>query len=197
MAGGSRAEREVQVRDSAQRAAAVVMPIDFRTMRDTSDGGATILLGNGCPDRAVSQSRGSIRSMSASPVGTSGSLSHSETITVVFTAKRVLATQGPHATGRIYRGRGDALSLDRRGQTARACRLAGSHEGEALGAELLSLSQIGEVPGAVDGRFRLIHNGVRGQDDGTNNRLAGAVGELPVARMRGQQDQGNGRRGCG
>ena len=114
-AGGSRAEREVQVRDSAQRAAAVVMPIDFRTMRDTSDGGATILLGNGRPYRAVAQSRGSIRSMSASPVGTSGSLSHSETITVVFTAKMVLATQGPHESTRNYRRRGDALSLDRHG----------------------------------------------------------------------------------
>ena len=96
MAGGSRAEREVQVRDSAQRAAAVVMPIDFRTMRDTSDGGATILLGNGRPYRAVAQSRGSIRSMSASPVGKSGSLSHSETITVVFTAKK--GSCNPRAT---------------------------------------------------------------------------------------------------
>jgi hypothetical protein len=109
MAGGSRAEREVQVRDSAQRAAAVVMPIDFRTMRDTSDGGATILLGNGRPYRADAQSRGSIRSMSASRVGTSGSLSHSETITVVFTAKMVLATQGPHESTRNYRRWGDAL----------------------------------------------------------------------------------------
>ena len=115
MAGGSRAEREVQVRDSAQRAAAVVMPIDFRTMRDTSDGGATILFGNGCPRRAVAQSRGSIRSMAASPVGTSGSLSHSETITVVFTAKMVPATQGPHESTRNYRRRGDVLSLDRHG----------------------------------------------------------------------------------
>ena len=96
MAGGRRAEREVQVRDSAQRAAAVVMPIDFRTMRDTSDGGATILLGNGRPYRAVAQSRGSIRSMSASPVGKSGSLSHSETITVVFTAKK--GSCNPRAT---------------------------------------------------------------------------------------------------
>ena len=112
MAGGRQAEREVQGRDSAQRAAAVVMPIDFRTMRD---GGATILLGNGRPYRADAQSGGSIRSMAASPVGTSGSLSHSETITVVFTAKMVLATQGPPESARNYRRRGDALSLDRHG----------------------------------------------------------------------------------
>jgi hypothetical protein len=129
MAGGRRAEREVQVRDSAERAIAVVMPIDFRTMRDTSDGGATTLFRNGRPCRAGAQSRGSILSMSASPVGTSGSLSHSETITVVFTARMVPATQGPHVTRPNYRKWGDALSLDRHGQRARTCRPAGFREG--------------------------------------------------------------------
>jgi len=84
-------------------------------MRDTREGGAATLLKSGRPNSSgpCAQLKGSIRSMSASPAATSGSLSHPEIANMVFTGSRGDAIQGPVESARNREKSGCLWSLGR------------------------------------------------------------------------------------